>query len=163
MHRLKDLLGIDRLIGPSFDPTFCSPYTPGALDKYGFRGAGAGMMPPGKSRAFRMVGAQLVASCVLGGVLLVIAWPHAWSALAGGLISALGNGFAAARIFVPYRAQEPEKLVGRFYGAEVGKLVLTGLLFAAAILWIEPLSVGALFGGFLVIQMIPILVALFLE
>ena len=36
-------------------------------------------------------------------------------------------------------------------------------LFAAAILWIEPLSVGALFGGFLLIQMIPILVALFIE
>lgn len=121
------------------------------------------MMPAGKSRAFRVVGVQLAASCLVAGLLLIIGWEHAWSALAGGLISALGNGFAAARIFVPYRAQEPEKLVGRLYGAEIGKLVLTGLLFAAAILWIEPLSVGALFGGFLLVQMIPILVALFLE
>jgi len=121
------------------------------------------MIPAGRSHAFHIVGAQLVASCLLAGLLLIIGWAHAWSALAGGLISALGNGFAAARIFVSYRAQEPEKLVARFYGAEVGKLVLTGLLFAAAILWIEPLSVGALFGGFLAIQMIPILVAIFLE
>ena len=110
-----------------------------------------------------MVKAQFAASFLLALLLLVIGWVHAWSALAGGLISALSNGFAAFRIFVAYRAQEPGKLVGRFYGAELGKLVLTGLLFAASILWIEPLSVGALFGGFLVIQMIPILVAHFFE
>jgi len=121
------------------------------------------MMPTDRSRAFRIVGAQLAASFAVALPLLIIGWAHALSALVGGLISALGNGFAAARIFVPYRAQEPDKLMGRFYGAELGKLVLTGLLFAAAILWVEPLSVGALFGGFLVIQMIPILVAHFLE
>jgi ATP synthase protein I len=121
------------------------------------------MMPPGRSHAFRIVGVQLAASFVVALLLLVIGGVHAWSALAGGLISALGNGLAAARIFVPYRAQEPEKLVGRFYGAELWKLALTGALFAAAILWIEPLSVGALFGGFLVIQLIPMLVTHFLE
>jgi ATP synthase protein I len=121
------------------------------------------MMPAGKSLAFRMVGAQLAASLLLALLLLFVGWVHAWSAFAGGLISALGNGFAAARIFAPYRAQEPGRLVGRFYAAELGKLVLSGLLFAAALLWIEPLSVGALFGGFMAIQMVPMLVARFLQ
>ena len=96
-------------------------------------------------------------------LLLVIGWVHAWSALAGGLIAALANGFAAARIFAPYRSQEPGKLVGRFYGTELAKLILTGLLFAAAFLWIKPLSAGALFGGFLAIQVVPMLVAHFLD
>ena len=120
-------------------------------------------MPPGKSVAFRMVGAQLAGSFLLALLLLVIGWVHAWSAFVGGLISALGNGFAGARIFAPYRAQEPGRLVGRFYAAELGKLALSGLLFAAVFLWMEPLSVGALFGGFLTIQMVPMLVARFLQ
>ena len=121
------------------------------------------MMPPGKSLAVRMVGAQLAASFLLALLLLVVGWVHAWSAFVGGLISALGNGFAVARIFAPYRAQEPGRLLGRFYGAELGKLVLSGSLFAVAFLWIEPLSVGGLFGGFLAIQMVPMLVARFLQ
>ncbi len=39
------------------------------------------------------------------------------------------------------------------------KLVLVGGLFAAAFVWIEPLSAGALFGAFLVIHLIPSLLA----
>jgi ATP synthase protein I len=62
-------------------------------------------------------------------------------------------------MFGHYRAQEPGVLLRRFYGAEFQKLLLTGLLFAATILWVKPLSAGALFGVFLLVQMTPVLIA----
>lgn len=108
--------------------------------------------------ANRTVLAQLLVTLVAAIALLVVGTIHAYSGLAGGMIAAVANAFFAKRIFVHYRAQEPGKLLARFYGAELLKLVLTGLLFAGVILWIKPLSVGALFGVFLLVQMVPMLV-----
>jgi ATP synthase protein I len=102
--------------------------------------------------------AQLLVALVVAFALLAVGKVPAYSGLAGGLIAFLANAFFAKRIFIHYRAQEPGKLLARFYGAELLKLVLTGLLFAGVILWIEPLSVGALFGVFLLVQMVPMLV-----
>jgi ATP synthase protein I len=79
------------------------------------------------------------------------------------VIATLANALFAYRIFVRYTAQEPGKLLARFYGAEILKLVLTGLLFAGVILWIKPLSVGALFGVFLLVQMMPIVIIQLLD
>ena len=73
----------------------------------------------------------------------------------GGLIAAVASAFFASRVFADYRAQNPQRLLLRWYAAELMKLALIGGLFAAAFLWIEPLSAGALFGAFLVIHLIP--------
>ncbi|WP_428606557.1 ATP synthase subunit I [Sedimenticola sp.] len=110
-----------------------------------------------KRQAYRTVLAQLVTTLTAALLLLMVAGGvYAYSGLAGGLIATLANAFFALRIFVRYAAQEPGKLLARFYGAEILKLVLTGLLFAGVILWIKPLSVGALFGIFLLVQLMPI-------
>ena len=109
--------------------------------------------------AYRTVFAQLLVTLAAALVLLVVGTIHSYSGLFGGLIAALANAFFAKRIFIQYRAQEPGKLLARFYGAELLKLVLTGLLFAGVILWIKPLSVGALFGVFLLVQLVPMMVA----
>ncbi|WP_051301795.1 ATP synthase subunit I [Sedimenticola selenatireducens] len=117
-----------------------------------------------KRQAYRTVLAQLVTTLTAALLLLMVAGDvYAYSGLAGGLIATLANAFFAFRIFVRYTAQEPGRLLARFYGAEILKLVLTGLLFAGAILWIKPLSVGALFGIFLLVQLMPIAVVQLLD
>jgi ATP synthase protein I len=109
----------------------------------------------GAVQAKKIVLSQLGATALISVLVLPLGWVYTYSALIGGLIAALANGYFATRIFRPYRAQEPEKLVFSFYGAEIKKLLLTGLMFVGAILWIDPLSIGALFGGYLIIQLVP--------
>lgn len=117
-----------------------------------------------KRQAYRTILAQLVAASTAGLLLLVVAGDvFAYSGLAGGLIATLANTLFAYRIFVHYSAQEPGKLLARFYGTEILKLVLTGLLFAGVILWIKPLSVGALLGVFLLVQILPIVIIQLLD
>ncbi len=113
----------------------------------------------GKSRARRVVVAQLVTAHIAALVLVSLGGLHAWSGLIGGLIAVAGNGLFMLRAFVPYRAQEPGRLLGRFYGAELQKLILTAALFAMVFLTVDPLSPGALFGVFVLVQMAPILIA----
>jgi len=114
----------------------------------------------GKRWAGWLVLGQFAASVLIGGGLLAAAGPvQAYSALVGGLTAAVANGFLASRVFADYRAQDPQRLLLRWYGAELMKLALVGALLAAAFVWIEPLSVGALFGAFLVIHLIPSVLA----
>lgn len=98
---------------------------------------------------------QFLVSIALGVVLLAVGPVYAYSALAGGLIAATSNALFAGRMFSDYRAQDPEKLLYRLYGAELLKLLAAGLGFAGMILWVEPLSAGALFGAFLVVHVAP--------
>ena len=121
------------------------------------------MMARDRGLAYRLLLVQFTAALALPLMLLLLGPKYAWSGLAGGMIALVANGFFAARVFGPYRAQQPERMVGSFYGAELGKLILTGLMFAGAFLWIRPLSAASLFGGFLLIQMLSPLAAHFLE
>ena len=123
------------------------------------RGTEAGMDLANVSQAYRLVSAQLVTTLIAALLLILLGWVHVWSGLIGGLIATLANAVFAARIFVRYQAQEPARLVGRFYGAELIKLTLTAFLFAGVFLWIEPLSPGALFGVYLLVHITPMLVA----
>ena len=83
-----------------------------------------------------------------------------YSAIVGGAIAATANAYLAKRVFVDYRAQKPGLLVAQMYSAEITKLILVGALFAAAVTWIDPLSAGALFSMFLVVHLIPLIMAL---
>ena len=117
-----------------------------------------------KHQAYRTILAQLAMTLIAALFLQLVAGKvFAYSGLAGGMIATLANALFAFRIFVRYTAQEPGKLLARFYGAEILKLVLTGLLFAGVILWIKPLSVGALFGVFLLVQMAPMVIVQLLD
>ncbi len=116
-----------------------------------------------KSRVHQIVVIQLVVSIAAGTLLLTLGWVHAYSGFIGGVIAALANAYFAAKVFAHYRAQELGRLVARFYSAELQKLILTGLLFAGVIILIEPLSAGALFGIFLLMQFVPMLVTHFVN
>lgn len=109
--------------------------------------------------AWQLFFAQLTAALLAALVLIIPGWVYAWSGLIGGLIAAFANLFFARLIFVDYRAQEPGKVLRRMYGAEFQKLLLTGVLFAGVIALVRPLSAGALFGVYLLVQLTPVLVA----
>lgn len=81
------------------------------------------------------------------------------SALAGGMAVLLSNGLFALLVFGRYRAQEADKLVFRFYGAELIKLCAIVTIFAMAFVWIKPLNLLALFGAFFLVQVLPPLLA----
>jgi len=77
----------------------------------------------------------------------------ALSALIGGGIALLACAMQAMKVFGPYRAQEPEALVGAMMYSEATKMVLVGALFAMAfhsIVWLRPVAV---FRGFIIVYL----------
>ena len=122
---------------------------------------------------------QLMASVAIAILAWIIQAQAGISALVGGLASLTGNLVFAVWIFAPYKAQRPGGLLSRFYLAEIAKLVflllvsssvnstpgsiikliVIGLVFAAAINWLQPLNVVALFGSFFVVQVLSPLLA----
>ena len=148
----------------SFDLITREDYTTASLVSLAwYRRTKAGMDLANASQAYRLISAQLVTTLIAALLLILFGWVHVWSGLIGGLIATLTNAVFAARVFVRYRAQEPARLLGRFYGAELIKLVLTALLFAGVFIWLEPLSPGALFGVFLLVQITPMLAVQILD
>lgn len=107
----------------------------------------------------RLLLIQLIASVLVAAVAWLIRTDAGLSALIGGLASLAGNLLFALWIFAPYRAQSPGGLLSRFYLAELAKLIMVGLVFAAAIVWLKPLNVVALFGAFFVVQVLSPLLA----
>ena len=108
-----------------------------------------------KHQALRIVLAQLATSVAAALALVFLGTTEAWSGLAGGLIATAGNAFFMIRVFIPYRAQEPARLLGAFYGAEFQKLILIAVMFAGVVLWLQPMNPVALFGVFLLVQLVP--------
>jgi ATP synthase protein I len=102
---------------------------------------------------------QVVVTLISAVVALFFGALAGISALLGGLITTLSNLLFAFWVFGRYRAQDPGKLVYRMYGAELLKLLSIVLMFAAVFAWVKPLNIVALFGAFLVVQILPPLVA----
>jgi ATP synthase protein I len=80
------------------------------------------------------------------------------SALLGGIAAFAPNGFLAARLM----SADIEALKRAAWVGEIGKLLLTALLFGLTFAFVRPLSVPAVFGGFLVTHfaMLPTLLLL---
>jgi len=98
--------------------------------------------------------AQVVASCVLAGILAF--WQGqvvAVSALLGGAIAVIPNAFLAARLLQPKAGTSAQAMLNAAWLGAVGKLVLTAVLFAAVFVAVRPLSAPALFGGFIAAQL----------
>ena len=99
-------------------------------------------------RAKQILVAQAVATLVVTLVGLIFGPREALFALIGGGIALAANALFAYWVFGRYRAGEPGKLVGQFYGGELLKLGFVALAFAAAIIFFDALSPLALFGAF---------------
>ena len=86
---------------------------------------------------------------------------------AGAMIASLANAYFAWKVF--YKAKsaandaQPAKILTTYYGAEVGKIILTVMLFVTAFNAIKQLNVIALMCAYLFITMIPMLVSFFIN
>lgn len=104
----------------------------------------------------RLVRRVLKVQAILGLGALALSLPLGGSVALSVLIGAgsclAANALFAVSAFRGYRAQEPERIVLRFYGAELAKIVSILALFAIALAMIEGLHVPVLLGAYLVTQ-----------
>jgi len=86
----------------------------------------------------------------LGLAGMIALWSHvaALSALLGGMAAVVPNGFLAARLLGPGAGSAGSLLRSAWLG-EIGKLLLTALLFGLIFALVRPLSAPAVFAGFI--------------
>lgn len=106
---------------------------------------------------------QFVASFIAGASGLALSQSLAISLLAGGTIASLANGYFAWKVFARQQETESAQILSSYYRAEVGKIILTVMLFVFAISVIKPLNVIALMSAYLLITMIPWLASFFVN
>jgi len=110
-------------------------------------------------RAKRILVAQAVATLLVTLIGLFFGLWTGLLAFVGGATATFANALFAFWVFGRYRADEPGRLVSRFYGGELLKLLFIVASFAVAVVWLDPLSPLALFGAFFVVQVLPPLLA----
>ncbi|MBD1553169.1 F0F1 ATP synthase subunit I [Pseudomonas typographi] len=101
----------------------------------------------------------LLAQLVVSLLAAVVLWQwqgtvSGYSGLMGGLIVCLPNVYFAYKAFRYTGARAAQAIVRAFYAGEAGKLILTAALFALAFAGVKPLAPLALFGCFLLVQMV---------
>jgi len=102
---------------------------------------------------------QAVLASVLGLMALAIGLAAAMSAAIGGGASLTANFLGALWAFRDYTAREPERILMRFYGAEVVKISVMIAILATALATLDGLNVPILLGAFFVVQVVTPLVA----
>ena len=100
----------------------------------------------------------LVAQTGIGVVLAAVLWGAygqvaGVSALLGSATCILPNAFLALRLAAPRRSPGARDLVRAAYIGEIGKLAITVLMFSIIFAAVRPLSVPALFAGFIAAQL----------
>jgi ATP synthase protein I len=77
-----------------------------------------------------------------------------YSGLCGGLIAWLPNLYFAHKAFRFSGARAAQAIVRSFYAGEAGKMILTAVLFALTFAGVKPLDALAVFGVFLLTQLV---------
>ncbi len=95
---------------------------------------------------------QLILTLLISAAAFLIGKDQAVSALIGGLGASLANAVFGYWVFSAYQAQKPGKLLTKLYVAEFAKLVLTGIIFLAAILFYENLSLVAMLVTYFIVH-----------
>jgi len=110
-------------------------------------------------RARRILAIQLAVALIIAAITAMFDLTAGLSALIGGATVTLSNGLFALLVFARYRAEQADRLMMRFYGAELVKLMTIVAIFAAVFILIKPLNLLALFGAFFLVQVLPPLLA----
>lgn len=76
------------------------------------------------------------------------------SALLGGAAVVIPNAFLAARLLAPSADQSARAMMRSAWFGELGKLLLTGLLFGVIFGVVRPISPPAVFAGFIAAQLV---------
>lgn len=90
---------------------------------------------------------QICATIVLALALIFYGRMAAYSALLGGMIYTIANGYAGWRIFSRQQNGSVHGELYNFYRAEFGKLLMIGALCAATFASIKAINVIAFVGG----------------
>lgn len=88
--------------------------------------------PKGRAFALQIVLAQVVVTCVLSLLGLAFNSRIAIVILSGGMICSLANLWLAIVAFRPALGKPPREMLAAFYLGEIGKFVITALLFLIA-------------------------------
>lgn len=104
---------------------------------------------------FPVLAAQMLVLLLAAVVLYVALGKVAgYSGLAGGMIAWLPNLYLARKAFRYSGARSAQLIVRSFYAGEAGKLILTAVLFALLFAGVKPLNVPAVFGVFVLTQLV---------
>ena len=76
------------------------------------------------------------------------------SALLGGVTAVVPNGFLAARLLQPSRDESAKAMMRSAWVGEIGKLLLTALLFGVIFGFVRPIQPLAVFAGFIAAQLV---------
>ena len=76
------------------------------------------------------------------------------SALLGGMVAVVPNAFLAARLLKPSRDQSARAMMGAAWFGEIGKVLLTALLFGVIFGFVRPIQPLAVFAGFIAAQLV---------
>jgi ATP synthase protein I len=76
------------------------------------------------------------------------------SALLGGMVAVVPNAFLAARLLKPSRDQSARAMMNAAWFGEIGKLLLTALLFGVIFGFVRPIEPLAVFAGFIGAQLV---------
>ncbi len=125
------------------------------------------MLKTSTAQIKKIVFLQFVMSIFAGLLGLFFSQSVAVSVFAGAIIASLGNSYFAWKVFYKARSAakdaQPAQILSTYYGAEVGKIILTVMLFVTAFNAIKQLNVIALMCAYLFITMIPMLVSFFIN
>ncbi|NEX21359.1 F0F1 ATP synthase assembly protein I [Thiorhodococcus mannitoliphagus] len=117
------------------------------------------MQQPDVRQVKKIVTIQFILGLVLAIAALPFGAPVAISVLIGAGTCVLANAMLAGWVFREYRAQKPERLVARFYGGEVAKIVLIVGVFAVAFATLDDLNIAALLAAYFVVQVVATIIA----
>jgi ATP synthase protein I len=112
-------------------------------------------LPFHRLTVFPILLAQLVV--LLGTALALWQWQGVvagYSGLCGGLIAWLPNVYFAHKAFRYSGARAAQAIVRSFYAGEAGKLIFTAVLFALTFAGVKPLAPLAVFGVFILTQLV---------
>lgn len=121
------------------------------------------MLRTGTTQIKQILLIQVTASLLIGAVSGLLGYTVAISTIAGGLIASMANGYFAWKVFSKQQETESAQILSTYYQAEVGKIILTVMLFVFVFNTIKPLSVIALMSAYLLITMIPWLASFFIN
>lgn len=117
------------------------------------------MQRPSARQVRRILGLQAIFSLGLTAIVLPFGASVAISTLIGAAACWLANLSLVIWLFRPYRAQAVGELVARFYRAELLKIALVLALFGTAVALYDPLNIPVMLGVYVVVQVIPTLIA----
>ena len=113
---------------------------------------------------YKAIVVQLIATAFIATISLLFAGNvTAYSALLGGLISALPNSYFALQAFKFQGARNADKVVKSFIKGELGKIAITIVRFALSFTLITNLSELALILGFITTHFVGVMMSGFIS